>query len=98
MVTEEDVRNALRKVYDPEIGLDIVSLGLIYDIKVDGGKVHVKMTLTVPGCPLMNMLLSHAKRAVSDLEGVEDVNIELTFDPPWTPDRIDPEVRKMLGI
>jgi metal-sulfur cluster biosynthetic enzyme len=98
MVKEEDVWNALRDVVDPEIGANLVDLGLIYEVKVDNGKdVYVKMTLTVPGCPLINVLPVQVEERLKQLEGVGKVTVQLTFDPPWSPDRMSEELRKLYG-
>lgn len=98
MVTEAQVRKALRKVKDPEMHLDLVVLGLIYDIQIDGARVDVTMSLTSPGCPVAGELLEQARRAVEEVEGVESANVELTFSPRWTADRIPPTVRAALGL
>ncbi|MSR35659.1 MAG: metal-sulfur cluster assembly factor [Gemmatimonadetes bacterium] len=98
-VTEKDVRTALRTVKDPELGLDLVVLGLIYDIDVaEDGAVHVTMSLTSPGCPVAGQIVDDARTAVLGVEGVEKADVELTFDPPWTADRISPLIRSSLGI
>jgi metal-sulfur cluster biosynthetic enzyme len=98
MVTEQAVKKALRQVKDPELNLDLVVLGLIYDIKIDGGRVEVTMSLTSPGCPVAGELLSQAREAVEGVEGVESAEVELTFSPPWTADRIPPTIRAALGL
>ncbi len=98
MVTQDQVRKALRKVKDPELNLDLVVLGLIYDVRVDGGVVDVTMSLTSPACPVAGQILDQAREAVEQLEGVERANVELTFSPPWTPDRIPPMIRSALGM
>ncbi len=98
MVKEEDVWNALRDVVDPEIGANLVDLGLIYEVRVDNGKdVYVKMTLTVPGCPLMNVLPAQVEERLKQLDGVGKITVQLTFDPPWSPDRMSDELRKLYG-
>ena len=90
-VTERDVRNALKTVKDPELNLDLVVLGLVYDIDVaEDGAVHVVISLTSPGCPVAGQILEDARTAALGVEGVEKVEVELTFDPPWTPERISP--------
>lgn len=97
-LTEDQVRSALRRVKDPELNLNIVDLGLIYDIEVtDGTQVHVNMTLTSPGCPSGPEIMSEAQRAIEGLDGVATVDIELVWTPYWTPDRIDPRLRAFLG-
>lgn len=98
MVTVDEVLDALRTVYDPEIPFNIVDLGLVYDVKVEDGVVYVKMTLTFPGCPLASLITMQAEEAIRRLDGVEDVKVELVWDPPWTPERISPELREELGI
>ncbi len=97
-VTEKDVRNALKTVKDPELHLDLVVLGLVYDIEVDEGDVHVVMSLTSPMCPVADQIVLDARTAVSEVEGVESCEVDLTFDPPWTPDRIAPLIRSSLGL
>jgi metal-sulfur cluster biosynthetic enzyme len=98
MVTEADVKKALRTVKDPEMHLDLVVLGLIYDIQVDGAKVDVTMSLTSPACPVAGEIVNQAREAVERMEGVEEANVELTFSPPWTPDRIPSTIRAALGM
>lgn len=98
-VNEKDVRNALKAVKDPELGLDLVVLGLVYEIDVtEDGSVHVLISLTSPGCPVADQIMEEARRAVLGVEGVEQAEVELTFEPPWTPDRISPLIRSSLGI
>ncbi|MGC8545523.1 metal-sulfur cluster assembly factor [Athalassotoga sp.] len=99
LVKKEEVLEALKGVIDPEIGLDVVSLGLVYGVEVSNeGDVQVKMTMTFMGCPLTAMITEDAKYAIQSLKGVKSVNVEIVWDPPWTPDMIDPEVRAKLGI
>ncbi|HYR08123.1 MAG TPA: metal-sulfur cluster assembly factor [Longimicrobium sp.] len=98
MVTEAEVRKALRKVKDPELNLDLVVLGLIYDLKIDGGRVDVTMSLTSPMCPVAGELLEKAREAVESVPGVEHAEVELTFSPPWSADRINPTIRAALGL
>jgi len=95
---EDIVRKALRKVKDPEAGLNIVDLGLVYDVDVADAKVHVKMTLTSPACPVGPQIMQEADAAVRGVPGVTDARIELVWDPYWTPERIDPKVRAYLGF
>lgn len=98
MTNVEAIRRALRQVKDPEINLSVVDLGLIYDVELsDDGEVDVKMTLTSPGCPSGPEMLAEVDRVVRVLEGVTDVNVELVWEPYWTPERIDPKVRSFLG-
>lgn len=98
MVTEADIRKALRKVKDPELNLDLVVLGLIYDISIGEGRVSVTMSLTSPMCPVAGELLNQAREAVESVPGVESAEVELTFSPPWTADRINPTIRAALGL
>lgn len=85
LVTETAVLTALRQVIDPEVGMDIVDLGLIYNVKITGSHVLVTMTLTAPGCPMGDSICGGAQVAVLNLEGVTDVDVDLVFDPPWSP-------------
>ena len=98
MVSKDDVLNCLMQVYDPDIGIDVVSLGLVYDIRVDNSKVFVLFTLTFPGCPYADFLVQEVKDAVLVLSEVKEVEVKLTFDPPWSPDRVDPDVRAALNL
>jgi len=97
-VTEEAVRKALRTVKDPEIDLDLVVLGLIYEIEIEDNDVKVWMSLTSPMCPVADQLVNDATQAVQGVEGVEKAEVQLTFDPPWTPERIAPLIRSSLGL
>ena len=98
-VTAEEVREMLKTVYDPEIPVNVVDLGLIYDVQVnDNNDVYVLMTLTFPGCGMGPHIAQQAEWAIQDLDGIEDVQIELVFDPPWSPDLISDEARAQLGI
>ena len=97
-VTEKAVRNALKTVKDPELNLDLVVLGLVYDIEVEDSDAKVTISLTTPMCPAAGQILDEAREAVAGVEGVENSEVELTFDPPWTPDRISPLIRSALGI
>lgn len=96
--TEKDVEKALKGVKDPELGIDLVVLGLIYDIEVDGSDVQVIMSLTSPMCPVAGEIVEQAKEAILAVDGVETADVELTFDPPWTPERIPPLIRSSLGL
>ena len=97
-VTEKAVRDALKTVKDPELNLDLVVLGLVYDIEVDGDDVVATISLTTPMCPAAEQIVDDAKTAIAGVEGVEKAEVELTFDPPWTPERISPLIRSSLGI
>jgi metal-sulfur cluster biosynthetic enzyme len=98
VATEKEIRKALRKVKDPELNLDIVVLGLIYDIDIAETHVNARISLTSPFCPAASQIIDDAKAAIEGVEGIETANVELTFDPPWTPERIDPLIRATLGI
>jgi metal-sulfur cluster biosynthetic enzyme len=98
MVTPDVVRKALRQVKDPELGLNIVDIGLVYDIEVsEQGDALVKMTLTSPGCPSGPEILEDVRLVVEQVEGVNSAAVELVWEPYWTPDRMDPRVRAFLG-
>ncbi|HEY9225019.1 MAG TPA: metal-sulfur cluster assembly factor [Gemmatimonadaceae bacterium] len=94
----DQVKMALRKVKDPELNLNIVDLGLVYDISVDGADVEIEMTLTSPGCPAGPQIMGDIERAVKALPGVEKVSLNLVWDPFWTPDKIEPRVRAYMGL
>lgn len=98
MVDEQQVMKALRKVKDPELNLDLVVLGLVYGVDVAGDHVHVRMSLTTPMCPAADQIVSDAKREVESLDGVDHADVELTFDPPWSPEKMDPLIRASLGL
>jgi metal-sulfur cluster biosynthetic enzyme len=99
MVTTEDVTDALRDVIDPELGLDFVELGLIYDVEVaEDGAVHVTYTLTSPGCPIGPQVSEQIAEFVSELDGVRDVQSTMTFSPPWTPERMSEDAKFALGF
>jgi metal-sulfur cluster biosynthetic enzyme len=98
-VTEARVREELKNVVDPEIGIDMINLGLVYDVKVDGGNVSVIMTLTSPGCPVAGMFINAVHAAVMSIPGVTDCKVDLTFSPPWDPRTMaSEEAKMMLGI
>lgn len=98
MATVEEVNDALRDVIDPELGLDFVELGLIYDVQIDGGRVKITYTLTTPGCPIGPQVSEQIDEFVGDLEGVEEVQSELTFTPPWTPELMSEDAKFALGF
>ena len=91
--TDQQVTDALRGVIDPEMGIDIVSLGLIYDVCIDGGHVGIRMTLTLPGCPLHDSILGAVKLVLLDLDDVDDVDVALVWDPPWSPEMISAQAQ-----
>lgn len=98
MTNEEAVREALSDVYDPELYVDLVTLGLIYEIEIKDDDVHIEMTLTSPGCPYGPQLIDDVKESVGELDTVRNVSVNVTFDPVWTPDRISDDVRAALGF
>ena len=98
MVDREEIVNALHTVEDPELGMDIVELGLFYDVEIDGPKVKVIHTLTSMGCPAGPMIQEDIHNATAAVEGVYEVEVELTFDPPWTPDKMSDDAKFILGI
>lgn len=94
----EVARKALRAVKDPELGLNIIDIGLVYDVAVsEAGAAHVQMTLTSPGCPAGGEIIDDVKQTLLDLDGITAVEVELVWDPYWTPERMDPRIRAFLG-
>ena len=98
MVTKEQVIAALKECYDPEIPVSVVDLGLIYDVQVDGDKVHVKMTLTAPGCPMHTFIGEEVRRKIVSLPGVSEAKVEFVWEPRWTPDRMSEDAKRRLGF
>jgi metal-sulfur cluster biosynthetic enzyme len=98
MASVDEVTDALRDVIDPELGLDFVELGLIYEVEVTGGSVRVTYTLTSPGCPIGPQVSEQIEEFVSELDGVEDVESTMTFSPPWTPERMSEDAKFALGF
>jgi metal-sulfur cluster biosynthetic enzyme len=96
--TREDVFEALRAVEDPELGMDIVELGLLYDVEVDGSTVKVIHTLTSMGCPVGPMIQENVDQIVRAMPEVEDVEVELTWDPPWSPEKMSEDAKFILGF
>jgi metal-sulfur cluster biosynthetic enzyme len=97
-ISDDQVKLALRKVKDPELGLNIVDLGLVYDITVRDNNINVDMTLTSPGCPAGPQIMTDVERAVKAMPGVGNVTINLVWQPFWSPDRIEPRVRAYMGL
>ena len=97
-LTKDDVMEALKEVYDPEIPVNVVDLGLVYNVDVEDNEVHVEMTLTAQGCGMGPYIAQQAEWRIAEIDGVDDVNVELVYDPPWTPDMISEEGRSELGI
>ncbi len=98
MVTEKEVWSVLKTCYDPEIPVNIVDLGLVYELKVSKGDLHVKMTLTSPVCPLGDLVKQEITNKLMTLEGVKNVNIDLTFDPLWNNGMMSKSARRQLGM
>lgn len=98
VVSEDQVKLALRRVKDPDLNLNILDLGLVYGITVDGAKVKVDMTLTSPGCPSGPEIMGDAEREIKSLPGVEEVVMNLVWAPFWTPEKMEPRVRAYLGF
>ena len=97
MITKEQILEKMKNVYDPEIPVNVVDLGLVYNIEIkEEGKIHILMTLTAPGCPIYPYIAEQVKREVSQLEGVKEVDVEFTFDPPWSPDKMTEEGKETL--
>ena len=97
-----DVKNKIieeiRKIYDPELPVNIYELGLIYDIKVDGSKVEIKMTLTTPNCPVAESLPKEVKEGAMQVEGIDEVDLQLVWDPPWTKDMMSDAAKLELNL
>jgi metal-sulfur cluster biosynthetic enzyme len=97
-VTEKGVMDALKTVKDPELNLNLVVLGLVYDVSVEGDHVDARISLTSPMCPVAEEIVHMAEAAILGVDGVETAKVQLTFDPPWTPERISPLIRSSLGL
>lgn len=98
MVTQDQIIEKLKLCLDPELGINIVDLGLVYGINIDGSGVNILMTLTTPGCPLDSYFVKDITSRVKLIKGVTDVAIEVTFDPPWVPSKMSDETRDILGF
>lgn len=97
-LSEAAVRTALRQVKDPELDLNIIDLGLVYGVEITDGDIRIEMTLTSPGCPAGPMITNDAYRVLRALEGVKDVTVDIVWEPYWTPERIEPKVRALMGF
>jgi metal-sulfur cluster biosynthetic enzyme len=97
-LNKETVLETLRRLIDPEIGCNIVDLGLIYDVAITGGAITVTMTLTTPGCPMHDSISYGVKNALLDLEGVQDVEVAVVWDPPWNPGMMSEAGREAVGL
>ena len=98
LVQEEDVIEVLREVFDPEIPVNIVDLGLVYEIDIRPARVDVKMTLTALGCPMAGEVMTDVRDHLLQLRGIEDAGVELVYEPPWTPERMTEDARWELGM
>lgn len=97
MVSKETVIEALKECYDPEIPVNIVDLGLIYDVRVNSSKIEIDMTLTAPGCPMSAVISGGVKERLLELDGISDVLVNMVWEPAWTPDKMSEDARKALG-
>ncbi len=98
MVTEEQILEALKDVYDPEIGVNIVDLGLVYETRVEDGAVNIEMTLTSMGCPVGPLLMQQIQEVLGSVEGVREVNVDLVWNPPWHPEMMSEDAKLELGF
>jgi metal-sulfur cluster biosynthetic enzyme len=98
MATSEEVLEILRTVEDPELGMDIVDLGLVYEVEVESSKAKIMYSLTSMGCPAGPLIAQDIDSAARQVEGIEDVELELVFDPPWTPDKMSDDAKFILGF
>lgn len=97
-VTEGKVMEVLGDIYDPEIPIDIVNLGLVYGVRIEGSTVNVDMTMTSPGCPAATQIVAEAKYLLEEMEGVSEVNVEIVWDPPWDPGKMSEAAKESLGM
>lgn len=97
MVNKDEVMTVLKKCYDPEIPINIVDLGLVYDVDIVEEKVQVRMTLTAPGCPASAYIGSDVKRKIESLPGVKEATVQIVWDPPWTPESMSETAKKQFG-
>jgi metal-sulfur cluster biosynthetic enzyme len=98
MVTDDAVYEALEEVIDPELGLDFVSLGLVYDVEIEGGEVYITFSLTTPACPIGPQVTEQMRELVGEIEGVEKVHPKMVFDPPWSPEMMTEDAKFALGF
>jgi FeS assembly SUF system protein len=97
-VTKSEVMKKLKECYDPEIPINIVDLGLVYDVKIKDGNVHIKMTLTAIGCPMAWFIAEDVKTKVKQVKGVKNVDVDIVWDPPWSPEKMSKKAKAMLGV
>ena len=98
MVTRESVMKALKGCLDPEIGISVVDMGLIYGVDIGKDSVHVRMTLTNPGCPMSRMIVKDVEETVKGLDGIKKAEVELVWEPPWSPERMSEAAKLELGF
>lgn len=97
MVREAEVKNALKECFDPELGINVVDLGLIYDVQIANRQIDVKMALTSPTCPMAPKIIADVKNRLEALSGVKQANVEVVSEPPWNPNMVSEEAKKQLG-
>jgi len=97
-IKKSEVIKKLKECYDPEIPINIIDLGLVYDLKIKEGDVRIKMTLTAIGCPLAGLIVEDVKKKVKQIKGVKNVDVDIIWDPPWTPEKMSKKARLILGI
>ncbi len=97
MITKEDVIATLKKCYDPEIPINIIDLGLVYDVNIEGDLIGVKMTLTAPGCPASTYISQDVKRKLEAMPGVKKANVVIVWEPPWSPEMMSETAKKQFG-
>lgn len=98
MVSHDEVIEKLRLCLDPELGVNIVDLGLVYGVNIEGSNVNILMTLTTPGCPLDSYFVQDITGKLKSIKGISDVSVQLTFEPPWTQDKMSDESKDLLGF
>ena len=98
MISEQKVIEKLRECLDPELGVNIVDLGLVYGVNIEGSRVYVLITLTTPGCPLDSYFTRDITNRLKTVKGISDVSVELTFDPPWNPAKMSDQTKDLLGF
>ncbi len=98
MISQEQIIDKLRECLDPELGVNIIDLGLVYGVNIEGPRVSVMMTLTTPGCPLDSYFVKDITTRLKTLRGISDVTVELTFEPPWSPSKMSQESQDLLGF
>lgn len=98
MISQDQIIEKLKECLDPELGVNIVDLGLIYGVNIDGSRINVVMTMTTPGCPLDSYFTQDITKRLKTIKGISDVSVEMTFEPPWTPSNMSEETRDLLGF